>query len=112
MLRGPGLTPHKRIRAERSSNLSFQKLRGAGLTPHFHGERSSYLSGFFPLLASSFFFVARSILLWPTMYFRLLLPQVFLPGPAVRTRSGVEGIVKLVFGYPFSFLDPVDLDYD
>ena len=40
MLRGPGLTPHK-IRAERSSNLSFQKLRGAGPTPHFHDERSS-----------------------------------------------------------------------
>ena len=39
MLRGPGLTPHK-IRAERPSNLSFQKLRGTGLTPHFHDERS------------------------------------------------------------------------
>ena len=48
MLRGPGLTPHK-IRAERSSNLSFQKLRGAGLTPHFHDERSSNLSEFVPL---------------------------------------------------------------
>ena len=44
MLRGPGLTPHK-IRAERSSNLSFQKLRAAGLTPHVHDERSSSLSG-------------------------------------------------------------------
>ena len=51
MLRGPGLTPHK-IRAERSSNLSFQKLRGAGLTPHFRDERSSNLSEFFPLLAT------------------------------------------------------------
>ena len=51
MLRGPGLTPHK-IRAERSSNLSFQKLRGAGLTPHFQDERSSILSEFVPLLAS------------------------------------------------------------
>ena len=37
------MTPHK-IRAERPSNLSFQKLRGAGLTPHFHDERSPNVS--------------------------------------------------------------------
>ena len=40
------------------------------------------------------------------------LVQVRQPGPAVRTRSGFEGVVKLVFVYPFSFSALVDLDHD
>ena len=77
MLGGPGLTPRK-IRAERSSNLSFQKLRSAGL-----------------------FCISVT-----------LRPQVLQPGPAVRTRSGVEGLFEILSGYHFSFSDHVDLDYD
>ena len=38
-----------------------------------------------------------------------LRPQVRQPGPAVRTRSGVEGVVKLVFGYSFLFFCPCRL---
>ena len=101
MLRGPLLTPHK-IRAERSSNLSFQKLRGAGLTPHFHDERSSNLSEFVPLLASFPSSLSRPavFLLWHILYFSYAFrPQVLQPGPAVRTRSGVEGLFELLSGY-------------
>ena len=110
MLRGPGLTPHK-IRAERSSNLSFHKLRGAGLTPHFHDERSSNLSEFFPLLASfpssivacSTFLVAHSV-------FQSRFDHRHFNH--VRTRSGVEGLFELVAGHHCTFSDLVVTDYD
>ena len=41
-----------------------------------------------------------------------LRPQVLQPGPAVRTRSGVEGLFELVAGYHYTFYDHVDIDYD
>ena len=39
-------------------------------------------------------------------------PQVLQPGPAVRTRSGVEGLFELVAGYHYTFSDHVDIDYE
>ena len=110
MLRGPGLTPH-RIRAERSSNLSFQKLRGAGLTPHFHDERSSNASlrARISSLCSppsipryrgrQYFYYGQLRTL------AMLRPQVRQPGPAVWTHGGVE--VVLLFANAYLFISLV-----
>ena len=51
-------------------------------------------------------------LLWPTAYLGYASTAGTSTRPAVRTRSGVEGVVKLVYGYPFSVSALVDLDYD
>ena len=101
-LRGRGLTPH-RIRAERSANVSALKLRGAGLTPQFHAERSTNTS------LRARIILARFGKLGPNIYVATLLPQVRQPGPTMRTRSCVEGVVKLVFGLPLLFFCPCRL---
>ena len=90
MLRGTGLTP------ERSSNASLRARISALCSlpsfPLYRGPQYFYYGQLRTLV--------------------MLRPQVRQPGPAVRTRSGVEGVVKLVFGYPFSVSALVDLDYD
>ena len=42
----------------------------------------------------------------------MLRPQVRLPGPAVRTHSGVGGVIKLDSAYTFIFSDSDDMVYD
>ena len=105
MLRGPGLTPHK-IRAERSSNLSFQKLRGAGLTPHFRDERSSNLSEFFPLLASfPSSIVARSIFIVAHSVFQLRFDHRYLnQGPPCGRAAALRVCSSLLLGTTTLFL--------
>ena len=117
MLRGPGLTPHK-IRAERPSNLSFQKFLGAGLTPHFHDERSSNVS-LRARVSSRCSPPSLPHYRGPLYYFYcqlrmlvMLRPQVRLPGPAVRTRSGAGGVVKLDSAHTFIFSVSDDIVYD
>ena len=95
----PRLTPHK-IRAERSSNLSVQKLRGAGLTPHFHVERSSNASlrsrisslcsppSLPPLSRSTVF------LLWPTCVPWLCFDRRYVnQGPPCGLTVAFEGVL-------------------
>ena len=105
MLRGPRLTPHK-IRAERSSNLSFQKLRGPGLTPHFHDERSSNLSEFFPLLASfPSSIVARSIFIVAHSVFQLRIDhRYFNQGTLCGRAAALRVCTSLLLGTTTLFL--------